>query len=78
MRHVGNIGVGETATAAQGQHGGNTLQKNIPLLDRQHTRCAHDNLQLGIGQANHGPDDEYKIILWARRSHIWSSFPALG
>ena len=26
--------------AAQREHGGDALQKHVPLLDRQHTRCA--------------------------------------
>jgi hypothetical protein len=34
LRHVSNIGVGETTATAQRKHGGNALQKNVALLDR--------------------------------------------
>ena len=57
LRHVGNIGVGETAAPAQRQHGGNALQKRVALLDRQQVGRVHDDLELDIGQANYVPED---------------------
>ena len=56
LRHVSNIGVGETTITAQRQHGGDALQEHVALLDRQHARHVHDDLRLGVRQANHVPD----------------------
>ena len=57
LRDVGNVVVGEAAATAQCQHGGDALQKNVALLDRQHARRVHDDLKLIVGQANHVPED---------------------
>jgi len=38
---------------AECKHGGDALQKNVPLLDRQQAGRVHHDLELGIGQAKH-------------------------
>jgi len=43
LRHVSNIGVGETTATAQRKHGGNALQKNVALLDRDRASRGHDD-----------------------------------
>ena len=42
-RRVSNIGVGETTATAQRKHGGNALQKNVALLDRDRASRGHDD-----------------------------------
>jgi len=44
---------GESTATAYRQHGGNALQKRVALLDRQQAGRVHDDLKLGIGEANH-------------------------
>ena len=56
-RHISNIGIIETTTTTDRQHGGDPLQVQIPFLDRQRASHAHHGGKLIIRQAKHVPDD---------------------
>ena len=49
------VGIGEATATAHASMA--ALQKRVALLDRQQASRAHDDSKLGIGEANHVPDD---------------------
>ena len=57
LHHIGHIGIGDMATAALCEHGGNPLQIQIALFHRQHTRHVHHGRKLIVSQTKHVPDD---------------------
>jgi hypothetical protein len=46
LRHIGNIGIIEMAPATDGQHGGDALQINVTLLNRQRACSTSNRSQL--------------------------------
>jgi hypothetical protein len=53
LRHVGNIAIAVMTATAHRQHGGDALQVNVALLNRQRTRRTHDGGKLAVGERNH-------------------------